>query len=359
LKFLLAGGGTAGHVNPLLATADHLADLGHEIEVIGTAEGLESRLVPERGYDLTFIPRLPFPRKLSLGMFAFPFKFLAIALSLKKQIRGVDCVIGFGGYVSAPVYLAAKIFSKTLVIHEANALPGIANRFGAKLTRHVAISFPGRLSGELIGVPLRAEIPASVDYDVQQARVELGLDPAKPVLLVTGGSQGAQKINQVVIQASEKLIAAGVQLYHIAGQNNDLPEITAEGYVRVGYCNRMELAIRACDFAISRAGAATVSEFAALGVPALFIPYPVGNGEQKYNVAQLVESKASLMVEDKDFDVEYINRELIPILSSKKRLMEMSQKMRSFGKLDSTEKLVEMAWRQANDQPRFFSRGSL
>ncbi|HEY7796200.1 MAG TPA: undecaprenyldiphospho-muramoylpentapeptide beta-N-acetylglucosaminyltransferase [Microbacteriaceae bacterium] len=343
MKFLLAGGGTAGHVNPLLATADLLADLGHEIEVVGTKEGLESRLVPERGYALSFIPKLPFPRKLGFSLLSFPFKFLSIALSLRKRIKRVDVVIGFGGYVSAPVYLAAKIFGTPLVIHEANALPGIANRFGAKLTKHVATSFPSQLQGKLIGVPLREEIAAAANYDIQQARVELGLDPSKPVLLVTGGSQGAQKINKVVIEALEKLKAAGVQVYHIAGQTNQYPEKISDGYVRVGYCNRMELAIRACDFAISRAGAATVSEFMAMGVPAVFIPYPVGNGEQRFNVLQLIDADASLIVDDKDFDVEYVNSELIPILSSKKRLLEMSQKMKSFGRLDATEKLVEMA----------------
>jgi UDP-N-acetylglucosamine:LPS N-acetylglucosamine transferase len=141
LKFLLAGGGTAGHVNPLLATADYLADLGHQIEVVGTKEGLESRLVPERGYKLSFIPKLPFPRKLSPSLLIFPFRFLAITFSLRKRVRDCDCVIGFGGYVSAPVYLAAKLFSKPLVIHEANALPGIANKFGSRFTSHVAISF--------------------------------------------------------------------------------------------------------------------------------------------------------------------------------------------------------------------------
>jgi UDP-N-acetylglucosamine--N-acetylmuramyl-(pentapeptide) pyrophosphoryl-undecaprenol N-acetylglucosamine transferase len=343
LRFLLAGGGTAGHVNPLLATADFLADLGHEVEVVGTVEGLESKLVPERGYHLSYIPKLPFPRKLGLKLLVFPFRFIAIALGLREKLRDIDVVIGFGGYVSAPVYLAAKLFSKPLVIHEANALSGIANRFGAKLTKHVAISFPGKLKGRLIGVPLREEIIAAESYDIEQARVELGLDPSKPVLLATGGSQGAQKINTVVEQAKDKLLSAGVQIYHIAGAGNGLPEQAADGYVRVSYCDRMELAIRACDFAISRAGAATVSEFMALGVPAVFIPYPVGNGEQRHNVSQLVEEKASLMVEDKDFDAEFIDRELISILSSKNTLFEMSQRMKAFGKLDATEKLVEMA----------------
>jgi UDP-N-acetylglucosamine--N-acetylmuramyl-(pentapeptide) pyrophosphoryl-undecaprenol N-acetylglucosamine transferase len=340
---LLAGGGTAGHVNPLLATADRLADLGHSVEVVGTREGLESRLVPERGYKLITIPKLPFPRKLSTGLLSFPFRFFSIAIGLRKHLRKANVVIGFGGYVSAPVYLACKLFGTPLVIHEANALPGIANRFGARLTKNIAISFPSGLSGKLLGVPLREEIVNAKEYDIGQARVELGLDPSKPVLLVTGGSQGAQKINRVVVEALDRLIAAGVQVYHIAGKSNEYPEKIGEGYVRVSYCDSMELAIRASDFAISRAGAATVSEFMALGVPALFIPYPVGNGEQEHNVAHLVKANASLVVADQDFEPETLSRELIPILSSKKKLGEMSHRMSQFGKLDAAENLVEMA----------------
>lgn len=345
MKFLLAGGGTAGHVNPLLATAEKLTDLGHQVEVVGTREGLEARLVPERGFELSFIPKLPFPRKIGLKALSFPFRFLKIALGLKNKVSAADVVIGFGGYVSAPVYLAAWMFRTPLVIHEANALAGIANRMGSRFTEHVAISFPGKLKGKLIGVPLRPEVVAAQSYDVGQARVELGLDPSRPVLLVTGGSQGAQRINRVVIESIDKLRAAGVQVYHIAGEKNDLPEKISDGYVRVSYCNRMELAIRASDFAISRAGAATVSELTALGVPALFIPYPVGNGEQRFNITEILEKDASLMVEDKDFDVEFISRELIPILSSKGKLSKMSAEMKRLGKQDATEKLVEMAIR--------------
>jgi len=351
VRFLLAGGGTAGHVNPLLATADKLADEGHQLAVLGTKEGLESRLVPERGHQLLIIPKLPFPRKLSLAAITFPFRLLSSALKLRKNLSGVDAVIGFGGYVSAPAYLAAWISKTPLVIHEANALPGMANKLGKKFTKYLASSFPNDgLGGKVIGVPLREEIVQASSYDIQQARVELGLDPAKPVLLVTGGSQGARKINQVVMQAVERFKAAGVQVYHIAGANSGEAEKISAGYVRVGYCNRMELAIRASDFAISRAGAASVSEFSALGLPALFIPYPVGNGEQRHNVAHLIAAEASIMVDDKDFSVDYLDSEVIPILSSSKKLSEMSQQMTKFAKLDATEKLVDMALEAANDK---------
>ena len=351
MRFVLAGGGTAGHVNPLLATADNLADQGHELVVIGTQEGLESRLVPERGHELLVIPKLPFPRKLSLAAISFPIRLLSTALGLRKTLSGMDAVIGFGGYVSAPVYLAAWLSKTPLVIHEANALPGMANKLGKRFTKYLASSFPNDgLGGEVIGVPLREEIVQASNYDIQQARVELGLDPAKPVLLVTGGSQGAKKINQVVMQSVDRFKAAGVQVYHIAGESSGEAEKISSGYVRVGYCNRMELAIKASDFAISRAGAASVSEFSALGLPALFIPYPVGNGEQKYNVAHLIEANASITVEDKNFSVEYLDSELIPILSSSKKLSDMSEQMRRFAKLDATEKLVAMAMEAANDK---------
>ena len=351
MKFVLAGGGTAGHVNPLLATADKLVDEGQQVSVIGTKEGLESRLVPERGHEMLIIPRLPFPRKLSLKAISFPFRLLKTALQLRKTISSFDAVIGFGGYVSAPVYVAAWLAKTPLVIHEANALPGMANKLGKRLTKYLASSFPrDGLGGQVIGVPLREEIVRASSYDIQQARVELGLDPAKPVLLVTGGSQGAKKINEVVSHAIDKFTAAGVQVYHIAGEDSGDQAEASVGYVRVGYCDRMDLAIRASDFAISRAGAASVSEFSALGLPALFIPYPVGNGEQRHNVAHLIESKASLMVEDKDFSVEFLDSEVIPILSSSKKLSEMSEQMRLFAKLDATEKLVAMSMEAADDK---------
>lgn len=342
-RFLLAGGGTAGHVNPLLATAEALRERGHEVLVLGTAAGLEARLVPARKFELLTIDKLPFPRRIGLNAFKFPFRFAALVRAVSRIIREreIDAVLGFGGYVSAPAYLAAKLNRKPLVIHEANALPGVANRLGALLTRHRAVAFANTpIAGATVtGMPLRAEITAG--YDRDQARVELGLEPNTPTLLVTGGSLGAKRINETVAACVDTLAAAGIQTYHIVGEQSELPPTTSPLYQRVAYCDRMDVAIAASDFAISRSGASTVSEFAAVGLPALFVPYAVGNGEQRLNASGMVASGAALLIEDSDFRPEVIFETVIPLMSSPARLAEMSIAANDSSIADGTERLTD------------------
>lgn len=342
-RFLLTGGGTAGHVNPLLATADALRTRGHQVLVLGTATGLESRLVPARGFELITIDKLAFPRGLNLNALRFPFRFARLVSQVRSIVstREIDCVVGFGGYVSAPAYLAAALARKTLVIHEANALPGLANRFGALMTKHRALTFANTsMRGTVTGMPLRAEITAH--YDRDQARVELGLEPDRPTLLVTGGSLGAKRINETVSASIETLAAAGIQTYHIVGELSELPPISNRLYQRVAYCDRMDVAIAASDFAISRAGASTVSELAAVGLPALFVPYPVGNGEQRLNAQSLVSAAAAILVEDADFTPEVVFEKVIPLISSQTRLAEMSSQAKQVSIADGTERLAQM-----------------
>jgi UDP-N-acetylglucosamine--N-acetylmuramyl-(pentapeptide) pyrophosphoryl-undecaprenol N-acetylglucosamine transferase len=351
-RFLLAGGGTGGHVNPLLALAEALRSEGHEVIALGTLEGLEQRLVPERGFELLSIERLPFPRKFSRYALMFPFKFFRAVFQSRAIIknREIDCVVGFGGYASAPAYFAAWLQRVPLVIHEANALAGIANRLGSRLTKRVAIAFSNSdLQGELTGMPIRREIVDSVDeYDKGQARVEMGLDPSLPTLLVTGGSLGAKSINDAVLESLPKLQAAGIQVLHILGGQSPEPERSEPGYVSLKYCNRMDAAIAASDFAISRAGASTVSEFAACGLPAVYVPYPVGNGEQRLNAVTVVEAGGGLIVRDADFTSQYIETELIPKVSHRGTLDAMSKSAKSQGIPDSTLRLKALVLQAVN-----------
>lgn len=350
MRFLLAGGGTGGHVNPLLALAELLRDEGHEVIALGTREGLEQRLVPERGFELECVPRLPLPRKFSPQVFLFPFRLLGASLQVRRLIqkRAIDAVVGFGGYASAPAYLGAWLAKRPLVIHEANALAGFANRLGARLTKFRAVAFENSnlTGGTQTGMPLRRELVASAgNYDQGQARVELGLDPLRPTLLVTGGSQGARSLNQAVIEALVDLSNAGIQVLHIVGERAGLEPLQSPGYLRLAYCDRMDAAIAASDLAISRAGASTVSEFAALGLPAIYVPYPVGNGEQRYNAKAVVAAGGAEICEDGKFDAEFISKRVIPILSHKATLEKMSEAARSTGILDATERLQAMLMR--------------
>lgn len=349
MRFLLAGGGTGGHVNPLLALAEVLRAEGHEVIALGTKEGLEQRLVPERGFELETVARLPLPRKLSLGALSFPFRLLKASIEVRELIhtRKVDAVVGFGGYASAPAYLGGWFARKPLVLHEANALAGFANRLGARLTKHRAVAFANsNLSGAtLTGMPIRRELLEGANkIDKDQARVELGLDPVLPTLLVTGGSQGARSINEAVIEALPDLANAGIQVLHIVGEKAGLEELDSPGYLRLAYCNRMDAAIAASDLAISRAGASTVSEFSAAGLPAVFVPYPVGNGEQRHNVASLLAAGGAEICEDGDFSAEYIAERVIPILSHKATLKSMSEAAASVGILDAAERLRDLLY---------------
>lgn len=345
-NFLLAGGGTAGHVNPLLALAEKITQLGDsEVWALGTAAGLEATLVPAKGYQLLTIPKLPFPRRLGSYAIGFPAKFFASIRAVEQIIRDkkIDVVVGFGGYASAPAYLAAKRCNVPYVVHEANALPGWANKLGAISANAVGVAFKSTpLKGAtFVGMPLRSEIEAVARHrDTASARSHFGLDPETVTLLVTGGSLGAKKINETIEASRLVLKAAGIQVLHIVGGRSDLSPVSEPGYVRISYCDRMDLAIAAADFAISRAGASTVSEFAAAGLPASYVPYPVGNGEQRYNVTDIVAAGGSTMVLDVNFTPAYVAAEIIPLMSNRRLLTAMSNGARSVGVSDGSDRLL-------------------
>jgi UDP-N-acetylglucosamine--N-acetylmuramyl-(pentapeptide) pyrophosphoryl-undecaprenol N-acetylglucosamine transferase len=348
-NYLLAGGGTAGHVNPLLALADQIMTQSgtNKVFALGTAEGLESRLVPARGYQLLTVARLPMPRKLNGYALKFPAAFRKAVADVKKYIEEnqIDVVVGFGGYASAPAYRAAIAMGIPYVIHEANALPGYANRVGAKRAAAVAITFPNTklANGVLTGMPLRKEIIELVSNDLKLEAVRFfNLDPKLTTLLVTGGSLGAKRINDTIENSRAVLDAAGIQVIHIVGDRAGLEPIHTGSYVRLSYCDRMDLAIAAADFAVARAGAATVAEFSAVGLPAVFVPYPVGNGEQRLNAEEIVSAGGAVLVHDANFTPEYIRSELIPLVSNSSLRKEMKTKAMSTGHGDGAKRLLAL-----------------
>ncbi len=348
--YLLAGGGTAGHVNPLLALADEIAAREPQATVIalGTREGLESRLVPEHGTELVTIDRLPFPRRPSRYALRFPFRYVRAVSRVRKLIRdrGVDVVVGFGGYVSTPAYAAAKAEKVPYVIHEANALPGLANKLGARNTPHVAVTFPGTpiRHATVTGMPLRPEITKlQRDAAAQRAaRQHFGLDPERPTLLVTGGSLGARGINEGVSGSARAIVDSGAQVLHVWGGLTDVQDPGVVHYHVMTYCNEMERAFAACDLVVSRAGATTVSEIAGLGIPAVFAPYRSGNGEQALNCRAVVAAGGALMIEDEDITPQWVSEVLVPLIHNRNQLDQMSQRAKTVGTLNGTEKLYDM-----------------
>lgn len=351
--YLLAGGGTAGHVNPLLAVADRLREREPDstILVLGTTQGLEARLVPERGYELLTIERVPLPRRPSPAVLAFPGALRGTIDVVRQMIRdrGVEVVVGFGGYVSAPAYLAARAEHVPLAIHEANARPGVANRLGAMFTAYVGVAFAGTKirGGRFVGMPLRREIERLDRFEARQQGIRsFGLDASKPTLLITGGSSGAKSINSTIASSITLILGAGWQVIHVTGEYRDaIDDPQLAGYVVVKYLHRMDLALAVADLTLGRAGTSTVAEVAALGIPAVFVPYPVGNGEQRFNARGAVDAGGAILVADARFTPEFIGSVLVPLLRDRATIADMAVRMATTGALDGTDRMVELIGR--------------
>ena len=345
--YLLAGGGTAGHVNPLLAVADALVarDPAAEVLVLGTKEGLEARLVPQRGYELLIVDKVPFPRRPNGAALAFPARFTRAVRQVRGHLRdrGVDVVVGFGGYASAPAYVAARREGVPVVVHEANARPGLANVLGARKAAEVGVAFEGTplRHATLVGMPLRREV---VELDRAARRDEaaaaFGLDPGRPVLLVFGGSLGAARINDAFGGAWRDVLDAGWQLLHVTGERSDLADPGAPGYALRRYVDRMDLAFALADFIVSRSGAATVSEVSALGIPAVYVPYAVGNGEQRLNAGSAVAAGAALIEDDTTLTADRVREVVIPLLRDDARRGAMAEAAARVGSRRGTEDLI-------------------
>ncbi|WP_110589340.1 UDP-N-acetylglucosamine--N-acetylmuramyl-(pentapeptide) pyrophosphoryl-undecaprenol N-acetylglucosamine transferase [Microbacterium suaedae] len=345
--YLLAGGGTAGHVNPMLAVADGLRARrpDDEILILGTAEGLESRLVPERGYELLIVPKVPFPRRPNGDALRFPVRFSRAVKTVRGYLRdrGVDVVLGVGGYAAAPAYVAARRERIPTVVHEANARPGLANVLGARGAAAVGVAFEGTplKGGEVVGMPLRPEI-VSLDRAAtrDEAARAFGLDPARPVLLVFGGSLGARRLNSTLAESWRDICASGWQILHITGEKNAVDASDEPGYQVRPYVDRMDLAFALADVIVARSGASTVSEVSALGIPAIYVPYPVGNGEQRLNAASAVRRGAARLVEDAAFTPEWVRRELVPLLSDPEQLAAAAAAAEGEGTRFGTENVI-------------------
>ena len=317
-KIVLAGGGTAGHIEPALAVARELRSRYPQLAItfLGTRSGLETRLVPTAGFTLSHITKVKLSRTLSPTLLLIPFSLIQSIVQSARLLRGADALVGFGGYVSGPAYLAAALTRTPIVIHEANARPGIANRMGAHLTPFTAVSHPvntGALSDALIsGLPLREDIvsafrAASTDWKAArlQAKRALGFSDSKPLIFIFGGSQGSAAINAVIASSQQSLQEVGIQMLHGVGSDNALPE-SAAGYHAHNYITDMATAYLAADIVISRSGAVTCAEVNTLGRFALFIPLPIGNGEQELNGLDLVAQGRAEILHQKSLTPEWL-----------------------------------------------------
>jgi UDP-N-acetylglucosamine--N-acetylmuramyl-(pentapeptide) pyrophosphoryl-undecaprenol N-acetylglucosamine transferase len=354
VSIVVAGGHSAGHIEPALAVADAIRRLAPEagVTALGTTRGLDTTLIPERGYRLELIPPVPLPRRFNRALLRVPGRLRAAVKAAQAVLTevGADVVVGFGGYVALPAYLAARRLKIPIVVHEANARPGIANRLGARLTGNVftaSAEVPLRHSTP-IGIPLRPAI-ARLDRGAlrAEARADFGLEPDGVVLLVTGGSQGAQSINRVIAASRSMLSAIGVQVLHVVGPANaaavlDEPRPVDGGarYVAVPFIDHMDRAYAAADFVVCRAGALTCAELSAVGLPAVYVPLPLRGGEQRLNAEPIVAAGGGLLVANERFSPTWVRENLLPCLIDPDRIAAMSAAARGAGARDADDVLA-------------------
>ena len=350
MKIVLAGGGTAGHVEPALAVARtwRANHAGDQIEFLGTKSGLENQLVPAAGFNLSHISKVVIPRKISLSLFVAPTTLTQAFLEARGVLKGADLLIGFGGYVSAPAYLAARSLKIPIVIHEANAKPGLANRLGALFTNHLAVAQPvksGKLSRALItGLPLRSDVSKALkasgsDWAAarSKAKAALGMSASEPVIAIFFGSQGSVALNKVIADSLPIFEKNGAQLLHAVGKSNQLPKAGPD-YKPVSYLDDMASTYLAADLIIARSGAVTCSEVNALGKYALFIPLPIGNGEQKVNARLVTEQSRGEIIDQSEFTSQWIEKHLDRLLKN----CEMASPAGNTSDLHASEKIVAL-----------------
>lgn len=312
-KVIFAGAGTAGHVEPALAVARWFRDQHPEIECafLGTPEGVENSLVPAAGFPLTLIRKSPFPRRINLELLSWPLRFWRTLRETKVLLGDVDLVIGFGGYVAAPAYLAARRAGIPILAHEANAKMGMANRLGVWCGATLLRGFAFR-DQQAVGIPLRKSIIdlASLTSEERtnakkQARLAFNLNPEKRTILVFGGSLGSAKFNETVAQAQKDISELGFQLIHAVGAKNQLPQAQV-GYVPLSYIDDMASAYAAADLVISRSGAVTVVETGVLGIFTVYVPLPIGNGEQAHNAQEVVARGGGELIPNAQFTSQWL-----------------------------------------------------
>lgn len=351
LSWIIAGGGTGGHVTPALALGEIIAERGERVLFIGSEQGLESRLVPEAGFELLALPSQQVMGRRWLGGLAGLLGTLGQVGRARRALRtqSADIVVSVGGFAAMPAALAALAGSCPLVLVEPNAIPGRANRLTARFARQVFVGFPGaakRLAArgpvEYLGIPLRGELVRA--FADSGSRREAG---APLHLLVFGGSQGARQINEAMLEIAPQLAHRPVKIFHQAGAADR--ERVEHAYVAAGveaevvdFEPAMPARYQWADLALCRAGALTVAELALAGLPALLIPYPfAADDHQAANAAALSEAGAGIRLGSRPLDVEELGANLLSFIRDPGRLAPMSEAAARLARPDAARQIVE------------------
>lgn len=355
MKVLVSGGGTAGHINPGIAIAKYIKSKNPDCEIIfvGTQKGLETKLVPRENFELKTIKVRGFRRKLSKDTLVAVkelFQGLHEAKSIIKEFKP-DIVIGTGGYVCGPVVFNAARMKIPTLIHEQNAFPGVTNKLLSRFVDKVAISFKesekyfkNKKKIVFTGNPIRSEL---LYTDRNSAREKLGIEKDKPFVVIFGGSRGAEPINNAMCELilshkDEKdfhlLFATGEAQYDTIVKR--LGNLNSKNINVVPYIYNMADVMAAADLVIGRAGAITLSELTALGVPSILIPSPyVTANHQEYNARALEKQGAGIVVLEKDLNHNLLYQQIIHLLKDKGQLKKMAENSKKMGITNASEKI--------------------
>lgn len=353
MKVVLAGGGTGGHVYPALAMGDALRARGHEVVYMGDADRLEGRVAAQRGYAFYTVKAPQYPRGGLVAKARFALSLLGSILAARRLLRQLapELVLGVGGYIMAPTVLAAATLGVGRVIHESNVAPGLANKLCARVSQLILLSYaesgknlPGAAPREVVGCPIN---PKVLRGERGAARAHYGLDPAKPTLLVVGGSLGAATINALG-HAAARSPDRPWQLLWVTGPRyhdevkRDLGE-TPPGVCVVGYEDEMGRAYAAADLVLCRAGSATLAELTALGKPAVLIPSPnVTDNHQEHNARGLERQGAALVLLEKGLDIPAALEQIGALLLDPDALQRMGERAAALGKPDVAEHVAAL-----------------
>ncbi len=330
-RILFAAAGTAGHLEPALAVARWIRANNPDIscEFLSSSQGVEERLLLNENFIVHTVTKAALPRRLSPQAVKWPFAFAKSLIEVRNALKGADLLIGFGGYICAPAYLVARSKQIPFYLHEANVLPGWANRLGVRLGGEALLGFDATkrvdslfAEAQTVGLPLREQIYSASELSPLKANAmrekwlsDCGLDPAKKTILIFGGSLGARSINGVIDEVKNELTRANFQIIHAVGGKNELPE-RAAGYLPVPYIEDMATAMVSADLLISRAGAVTCAEIITLNKYALLIPLEIGNGEQKYNATEVESLGLATVIANSAFSAHYLSANIIRLMKS-------------------------------------------
>ncbi len=360
MKVVVAGGGTAGHVFPAVALAERLRDDGHEITFVGSPDGQEARLVPAAGFPFHPVRAQKMVRTASLRTATAPVVAIRSVRDARPFVRGARVVVGVGGYVSAPTVLAARRAGARVVLHEQNAIPGLANRLLSRRADVVALSFadaaarfPRRTRTVVTGNPVRAAVAAVPDRRpelIAEARASMDLEPGRTTVCVFGGSQGARSLDRLISGAADALAErSDLQLLVLTGPANlALLRVAVERErplrVRaIGFLDRIELALAVADLAVSRGGSGHLTELAVCGIPAVVVPYPhATENHQEANARELERAGAVEVAVEATLTPEGLARRIAGLVDDADARAAMRTAASAWAKPDADRRLADV-----------------